>query len=229
MKLHLILKKQETPDVESFQFQPAEPLTWKPGQFLHYVLHHEPTDNRGSDRWFTVSSAPHEGHVMITTRFTAVQGSSFKTALAGLKVGDAIEVSDIDGDFTIEDTNASYVFIAGGIGVTPFRSILKDAEHAGVKLNVTLLYANRDENIPYKTELELMAKQNSGLKIHYFLGPKRIDDAAIRNLVPDLSKPHFYVSGPEPMVEAFGPMLQSMGVPKEHIRQDWFPGYPAEL
>ncbi|MDE1925120.1 MAG: hypothetical protein KGH79_02985, partial [Patescibacteria group bacterium] len=67
MKLNLICRKTEAPGVESFVFGPAEPLSWKAGQFLHYVLHHEPTDSRGSDRWFTVASAPFEGEVMITT------------------------------------------------------------------------------------------------------------------------------------------------------------------
>ncbi len=81
MKLKLTEKKQETPDVTSFIFTPSEPLTWKAGQFLHYVLHHEPTDERGSDRWFTNSAAPFENHVRITTRQTIDNGSSFKKKL----------------------------------------------------------------------------------------------------------------------------------------------------
>ena len=63
MKLKLVEKKQETPDVISFILTPQEPLIWIPGQFLHYVLHHEPTDDRGSDRWFTNPAAPFENHV----------------------------------------------------------------------------------------------------------------------------------------------------------------------
>ena len=228
MKLKLIAKKAETPGVVSFIFKPGEPLAWKAGQFLHYVLNHAPTDDRGSDRWFTIASAPHEHHVMITTRFAAKQGSTFKSNLKDLKPGDEIEISDLDGDFIVSNAKKHYVFIAGGIGITPFRAILKEAAHTGTFLNVKMLYANRDKDIVYKKELEALAARNPNLKIYYFFSPQRINKTIIKELVPDLKKPLFYVSGPEPMVESVGKMLQEMGVPNKQIKQDWFPGYPAE-
>jgi ferredoxin-NADP reductase len=228
MKLTLINKKTEVPGVQSFRFEPAETLAWKAGQFLHYVLHHEPTDNRGSDRWFTVASAPFEKEVIITTRIAEEKGSSFKTALQVLKIGETIEISDIDGDFVVDDPTKEYIFIAGGIGITPFRSILKEADHAGTKLHVALLYGNRDAHAPYKEELEAMQKNNPHLSIHHIISPEKIDEATIRKLVPGMSKKFFYVSGPEPMVESIGNLLKGMGVPKELIKQDFFPGYPAE-
>jgi len=78
MKLKLAARKTESPGVESFIFKPDEPLVWKAGQFLHYVLNHLATDDRGSDRWFTIASAPWERHVMLTTRLASKQGSTFK-------------------------------------------------------------------------------------------------------------------------------------------------------
>lgn len=228
MKLKLIKRQKETSDTETFFFEPAETLTWKAGQFFHYVLHHEPTDDRGSDRWFTNSAAPSENVVRISTRINKERSSTFKKALAELKIGEEIEISDVDGDFLLGGEDQEYVFIAGGIGVTPFRSILKQAEHEGKKVKVDLLYANRNEEVPFKEELEDLAKSNSNLKIHYVFSPERIDEAKIKELVPDLKKPFFYVSGPEPMVEALGNTLKEIGVPSEHIRQDWFPGYPEE-
>lgn len=229
MRLHLTERKAEVPGVESFVFKPAEPLAWKAGQFLHYVLHHEPTDDRGSDRWFTNSAAPSEGKVMITTRFTnGEKGSTFKSMLKGLKVGDMIEISDVDGDFTVEDPSKDYVFIAGGIGITPFRSILAEADHSGTPLRATLLYANRDANFPFKEEFDAIAARNPNFIVHYLVDPERIDADSVRKYVPDLEKPVFYVSGPEPMVEALGAMLKGLGIPPERLKQDWFPGYPAE-
>jgi len=228
MKLKLAAKKIESPGVVSFIFKPQEPLVWKAGQFLHYVLNHTSTDDRGSDRWFTIASAPYERHVMITTRLASTKGSTFKKTLKGLKRGDEIEVSDLDGDFTLNDPKKECVFIAGGIGITPFRSILKQAAHDGKRLRVTLLYANRDKTVTYKKELETLAARNPAFQIHYLFKPQRIDKDAIRKLVPDLKKPVFYVSGPEPMVEDVGKMLQQLDVPQKHIKQDWFPGYPAE-
>jgi ferredoxin-NADP reductase len=228
MKLKLARRKAESPGVESFIFKPEEPLAWKAGQFLHYVLNHAPTDDRGSDRWFTIASAPYEREVMLTTRFTAKRGSTFKKTLKTLKPGDSIEISDLDGDFTLTDPRKPYVFIAGGIGITPFRSILKQAEHEGKKLRVQLIYANRKTIAAYKKELEAMARRNLDFKIHYLFSPQRVDKETIQELVPDLKTPLFYVSGPEPMVESVGKILQQIGIPKKRIKQDWFPGYPAE-
>src|SRR5262249_31203200 len=111
MKLNLIERKPEVPGIESFIFKPAEPLTWQVGQYLHYVLHHEPTDDRGSDRWFTVASAPHEKNVMITTRQDSEKSSSFKNALFAMKVGEEIEISSVEGNFTLDDASAEHVFI----------------------------------------------------------------------------------------------------------------------
>lgn len=228
MKLQLIEKKPEVPQVVSFIFEPKEPLTWQAGQYLHYVLHHEPTDDRGSDRWFTISAAPFEGHVMVTTRFSEDKGSSFKKALQNLKIGKSIEISFLEGDFVVIDPEKDYVFIAGGIGITPFRSIIKQLDHDGKPINVTLLYANRDQNIVFKEELEGIAAKNPNFKIHYIFSPEHIDETKIRNAVPDLQKPIFYVSGPEPMVENLGNLLKQMGITEDHIQQDWFPGYPEE-
>lgn len=228
MKMKLVSRKVESPGVTSFIFRPTEPLAWKAGQFLHYVLNHETTDDRGSDRWFTIASAPYEQHVMLTTRFATKAGSTFKKTLRALRPGDFVEVSDLDGDFLVTDPKKEYVFIAGGIGITPFRAILKDAAHAGRRLHVTLLYVNRDKVAAYRRELEAMRRRNSNLKIYYLFSPQRIDKKTIRELVPNLKTPLYYVSGPEPMVEHVGKMLQQMGVSKNRIKQDWFPGYPAE-
>jgi len=228
MKLILENRKHEVPGVESFIFKPSEPVMWKAGQFFHYVLHHEPTDDRGSDRWFTIATAPSEKTVMVTTRFADDKRSTFKKAFANLKIGDAIEISDLGGDFTVEDLTKEYVFIAGGIGITPFRSILKDLDQSGKQVPITLLYANRDQNIVYKEELGAFAKNNPNLTIHFIISPERIDVAKIKEFFPDMQKPMFYISGPEPMVESLGNALKEAGITADHLKQDWFPGYPAE-
>jgi ferredoxin-NADP reductase len=225
MKLKLAERRSEVPGVESFIFEPATPLSWQAGQYIHYVLHHEPTDDRGSDRWFTVSSAPYEGRVMITTRLALEEGSSFKKKLASLVPGKSIEMSVVEGDFTVDDPAKEYVFIAGGIGITPFRSILAQAAHEGIKLKATLIYANRNENIVFKGELDALAAENPDLRISYVIDPQRIDEDAIRESVPDLSKPVFYISGPEPMVKVLAETVKSMGVSEENVKLDDFPGY----
>ena len=228
MKLKLISKQTEVTGVETFIFEAEEPLNWKPGQYAHYILPHENPDDRGTERWFTIASAPFEKTAQITTRLTPVQGSSFKRALVDLPIGQTIESDYVDGDFTVEDPEQESVFIAGGIGITPFRSILKEADHNGTKLRATLLYASRDENIVFKDELDAYAKNNPDLKIHYLIAPERLDENSIRAMVPNLQTPVFYLSGPEPMVKSLNETVQNMGVPADHVKLDDFPGYPAE-
>jgi ferredoxin-NADP reductase len=163
---------------------------------------------------------------MITTRLAGEEGSSFKKKLASLAIGKSIEMSVVEGDFIVEDPSREYVFIAGGIGITPFRSILTQADHDGVKLKATLIYANRNEDIVFKEELESFTAKNPELSIRYVIDPQRIDENVIRECVPDLAKPLFYISGPEPMVKALAEVLKGMGVPEENVKLDDFPGYP---
>lgn len=228
MKLKLIEKKPEVRGVESFVFEPSEPLSWKAGQYLHYRLTHDSADDRGIERWFTASSAPYEKNIMITTRIADAKGSTFKAALQALPIGGSIESDYVDGDFTVEDPSEEYVFLAGGIGITPFHSILKEADHAGMKLRVTLLYANRDENVTFKEELTAWAARNPNLVIRYLTSPERIDRGTIEASVADVKTPMFYISGPEPMVKSLALTIEEMGVPTEHVKLDDFPGYPAE-
>ena len=223
-KLTLESKHQESLDTVSFRFKSAEIKDWKPGQYLHYTLEHPHPDSRGTERYFTISSAPFEGHIQITTRFSE-RSSSFKKALRGMEVGAAIGADGLEGDFVVENPNRRLVFIAGGIGVTPYRSILLAMEDDGTPIDVDLLYANRDEDFPFKDELERLAEKHADLRIHYFAGSNRLDEQTIRASVEDLNAPVFYVSGPAPMVEAFDKLLKAMNVPESRIKTDDFPGY----
>ncbi len=224
MRLTLIEKRRETSDTTSFLFQSESPFSWRAGQFLRYTLEHPNPDERKTKRYFTIASAPHEGVVMLSTRFSN-DGSSFKRALEALSIGGTIEAEGPDGDFVVEDPAAEHVFIAGGIGVTPYRAILLDLDHRNLPMNVKLLYANRNEEFVYKSLLEELTKKHPTFMIEYFVSPAKIDEKAIRGAVPDLQKPIFYVSGPEPMVEAFEKLLIEMGIPDPHIKRDYFPGY----
>jgi ferredoxin-NADP reductase len=224
MKFTLSATKQEANDTFSFIFAPEEPLQWKAGQLLRYVLNHPNPDDRGVERFFSIASAPHEEHVMLTTRF-ASKSSSFKKALKNLRRGDAVEAHDLEGDFVVDHRKKTFVFIAGGIGITPFRAILLDLEHNKKPLNVQLLYANRDNDFPYRKELEALRRRHPEFRIDYVVSPNRIDEKSIPQLVPDIQKPMFYVSGPEPMVESMDKTLKKIGVSKKRIKNDFFPGY----
>jgi len=225
MKLKFIGKKKEAEDSVSHIFEPQEPLTWTAGQFLIYFLPHEDPDIRGKQRFFTISSAPFEKNVILTTRIFSENRSSFKKALENLKPGELVDVKGPDGDFVVENPNKNYVFIAGGIGITPFRSIIVQLAHENKPLNITLLYANSTEDFVFKSEFEPLTANNANFKIHYIVSPKHIDEDIVKQTVPNLDEPIFYVSGPEKMVEDLGEMLIGMGIKEENLKQDFFPGY----
>ena len=225
-KLILVAKRFETADVMSFIFKSDAPLTWQAGQFLSYTVPHLDPDDRGITRYFTIASAPFEGHVMLTTRFASGRrSSSFKHALRRLPAGAAVEVGEPDGDFVLGDPSGEHVLLAGGIGVTPFRAILLDLDHSELPINATLLYANRTPDFVYRGEIDRLAGRHPGLVVRYLVSPTRITEASIRGVAPDMAKPIFNVSGPEPFVEALEGMLAGLGVPEANVRRDYFPGY----
>lgn len=228
MKLKLKEIKELPGGVHTFVWQPPEPLVWEAGQFMHYLFSHPSEDNRGHERWFTISSAPYEGTIQITTRINDQKSSSFKTALMALKPGDTIEADGPKGKFVIKDPARHMLFVAGGIGVTPYHSILKQADHDGKKYKIDLLYANRDDNAVFKDEFEEYAKRNPNLKIEYFITPTKLTSEIIKQRADAIDDPYLYLSGPEPMIEQFFDELTAMGLDKENIKTDYFPGYQKE-
>ena len=209
----------------SFLFTRKAAFTWRAGQFLRYTLPHPHPDERKTTRCFTIASAPFEQRVMLTTRFAPERGSSFKRALRELPLGTMVEVVGPSGDFVVESPEVDHVFIAGGIGITPYRAILLDLDHREQPVNVTLLYANRSPDVVYQGELEALAATHPRLTIHSVVAPAEITEQVTRTVIPDPSRPMFYVSGPEPLVDAVGQMVAAMGIPAAHVKQDFFPGY----
>ena len=226
MQLKFVEHKKEAGDGVSFIFEPQEALSWVAGQFLVYHLPHENADVRGIQRFFTISAAPYENHVMLTTRIFAENPSTFKQALMKMNQGNTVDTKGPDGDFILTEPEKNYVFIAGGIGITPFRSIILDLAHKNEPLNIELLYANKTDEFFFKEELEKIASEHPSFKIQYVISPTHIDQNYIEQNVEDWENKIFYVSGPEPMVEAFDKMLkQDMKIKEENVKTDYFPGY----
>lgn len=241
MKLQLKEKIQESANITTFIFQPETKLDFKPGQFLRYQITDPHPDERGEKRFFSISSAPFENMIQLTTKFVPGDSSTFKKDLQNLNPGDKVETFGPNGSFTLEDPKKQYVFIAGGIGITPFRSILLDLDHNQQPLNIILLYANRSQEALFKDEFENLAKKHPEFKIYYIVSDEpvsetpnagnveimlgKIDKQLIQLLISNFQLPTYYISGPEPMMMAFDEMLKGMGVPKENIKRDYFPGY----
>jgi ferredoxin-NADP reductase len=142
-----------------------------------------------------------------------------------IPIGQQIEVDPPEGDFVIADNDAEYIFIAGGIGITPYHSILLQLAHEQVNLKTRLLYANKDNNFVFKSDLADVTDKMSNLKIQYITEPNRIDYEIIQSAAKDFTDPYYFISGPEPMVEYFTTLLKENGINGNRIKSDYFPGY----
>jgi ferredoxin-NADP reductase len=241
MKLKLIAKKPEGPGFITFHFEPDEEIEWQPGQYLRYRIEKPDHDERGENRFFSIASAPFENRIQLTTRFTSEKGSSLKQILQGFQIGDEVEAFGPMGHFTAEEAEQELVLIAGGIGITPFRSILLDLDHQGKDIKATLLYASRTGEVVFKKELEELAKKHPQFKIYYIISnepatetqisenikilPGKIDAALIKSLIIDLQSSITYISGPESMVMDLERVIWDMGIPKGQTKRDYFSGY----
>ena len=224
MSVNFIEKVHEICDIWSFRFEQPVPTSWISGQYLRLELPVLTENKHDREHWFTISSTSTEGYIQITTR---VSSSSFKQSLDNLKPGDPVIIDSIDGDFIWQDSDKETVYIAGGIGITPFRSILADRNYKKLPLNLHLIYAGRDDSFAFKDEFDAIQANNPGFMVSYISG-KQLTAELLLETESELLKKVIYISGPEPMVEALGVSLKEAGLPDSSLKQDWFPGYEVD-
>jgi ferredoxin-NADP reductase/Na+-translocating ferredoxin:NAD+ oxidoreductase RnfD subunit len=219
-----------------FVFAPDRPLAFVPGQYLEWTLPEgKGTDSRGNRRYFTIASAPDDQHLRLGVRMTEPL-STFKKGLLALPRGATASVAQLAGDFILpKDRRRKVAFIAGGIGITPFRSMIGSLLGAKEKRDAVLLYSNRTvEDVAYYEFFE-RARTELGMKTIYALTDDTrtfpsayngfIDAALIAREIPDYQERTFYLSGPRSMVLAFKRTLRELGVPARHVKTDYFPGF----
>ncbi len=233
--LELVGRSHLSDNTYEFHFASDGPVPFMPGQYIEWTLPHDNPDNRGNRRYFTISSAPNDPVVSLGVKFYN-PASTFKRALAQMQPHDTLSVSHIAGDFTLpRNKKRKLVFIAGGIGVTPFASMVRHMLVQKDARTAVLFYANRTKNdIAYKEVFDQAARE-LGLKTIYALSNEPapphgmyrgvIDADLIRREVPDFAERTFYLSGPHGMVDSFKHALREMGVPRHRIKIDYFPGY----
>ncbi len=225
MRLTLIEKRHFIDNIWIFRFQPSESFVWTAGQYVRVELPHDNPDSEGTKRWFTNSAAPYEGIMQITTRVT---NSTFKQALSKLEPGGVLQlIENPEGDFVWQDSVLPLLFVAGGIGVTPFHSILKQRVHDGLPLNVTLIYGLRTEDAPFREEFTQWQLQDPNFNIKYVTG-EPLTAEKLAELEPEINQSLVYLSGPEPMVDALGEDLKAHGLPESQYKRDAFPNYTEQ-
>ncbi len=235
LRLKLKTKHQISAQVFDYVFAPDRPLRFMPGQYMEWTLPHHGVDGRGNRRTFTIASSPTENEVHLGIKFYE-PSSSFKRRLAAMKPGDTMTAGMVAGDFLLSaDKNAKFVWIAGGIGITPFRSMATYLTHTQEKRDIALIYqvSNPDE-LAYREIFE--HAQANGLKLIPLLGAKEIPPdwkghtgyvtpELLKQEVPDFKQRRYYISGPNAMVQNYKRMLRQAGVPMSHIVTDYFSGY----
>ncbi len=224
LMLSLTSRRMIGTDTYEFSFTPDKPLSFRAGQYLEWTLPHKNPDSRGNRRFFTIASAPSDLVVNLGVKFYE-PASSFKRALAAMQRGDVLSAAHLSGDFVLpRNAKRKLAFIAGGIGVTPFRSMVGEMLATKDKRNAVLFYATKTaEEIAYK-EIFDRAQLELGMKTVYATGV-RLDGALIAREVPDYAERTFYISGPRGMVEVFRKTLRALGVPWWRVKVDYFPGF----
>ena len=236
MRIRLMERRTEATEVISFVFDLGGQLfEYQPGQYIFYELDAlDFPDERGNRRHFTISSSPTEkGILMFTTRMRA---SGFKETLRHAPLGYEINIGTPFGHFVMpEEETRHHVFIAGGIGITPYRSILRCAVDTKKPIDAVMLYFSHSAaDIVFGRELEDIARQMTTFSlVHVLSDPEpgwkgekgRLNEAFLRKWVPDLDQRLFWISGPPPMVTAYKELVKQTGVGDEAIRTDSFAGY----
>lgn len=230
--LKLLKKVEEAKDTHSLWFEPAKKFDFTAGQFVEWTLPHAKNDSRGIRRFFTIASSPTESNIRLVTKSNP-KLSTFKQALFNMKPGDEITIYSLEGEFVLPKNNAKLIFIAGGVGITPFLSIIKYLVDTKSKKDVVLFFANKTPDEIVFQNLFDEAKQ-FGLKTVListeptagWTGPTGfITPELVKKEAPDWKERLYYISGPEAMVMAYEKMLRQMSIPRKQIKRDYFPGY----
>ena len=233
----LVSRHEVAERTTAFRFEKPSNWTFKAGQFLDMtLLNPSETDTEGNTRSFSIASAPHEETLMVATR---MRDTAFKRVLGTMPLGSAVKLEGPSGDLTLlNDIERAAVFLAGGIGITPFRSIVFGAAKEKIPQQIFLFYSNRrPEDAPFLDELRALEKENPNYKLvasmtemakshRAWQGESgQIHQAMLSRYLKDAVSPIYYIAGPPEMVKGLHTMINEAGVDDDNIRAEEFAGY----
>jgi ferredoxin-NADP reductase len=221
----------------AFHFEKPAGWTFKAGQFVDMtLLAPSETDAEGNTRGFSIASAPQEGNLMVATR---MRDTAFKRVLKAMPLGAMVKIEGPYGNLTIHNNaKRTAVLLAGGIGITPFRSIVFRAAKEKLAHRIFLFYSNRrPEDAPFLEELEALGEENPNYTIiasMTVMGKSHqpwqgetglINKEMLARYVKDAVSPIYYIAGPPGMVKGLHTMLNEAGVDDDDVRTEEFAGY----
>ncbi len=233
----LIKQQQVAEGTMAFFFNKPVGFEYAAGQSIDMTLIDPPeTDAEGNTRTFSLAGAPHEPALMVATR---LRDTAFKRTLKGLHPGAEVKIDGPFGSMTLHrKTNRPAVILAGGIGITPFRSMIVQAMKANTGHSIFLFYSNRrPEDAAFLSEFQELARQYANLKlVATVTNPEKsrtpwsgetghISLELLMKYVPDLADPIYYTAGPPPLVAAMKNLLNEAGVDEDDVNSEDFSGY----
>jgi ferredoxin-NADP reductase len=236
-KIRLLRSEVIAEDTMAFHFEKPEGFTFKAGQFGDWkLIDTAETGNEDSIRAFSFASAPFEPTLMFATR---MRDSAFKRVLRAMQPGAEILLDAPAGSFTLHNrATTPAVFLAGGIGVTPVRSIIKQAAYDTLPHRIYVFDANdRPEDAAFLDDLRQAEKENPNCTLVATMARMEksrrewsgatgyITQELLENTIHDMSRPIYYIVGPRAMVQAMRDILASAGVDDDNIRTEEFSGY----
>lgn len=235
--LTLLEKNKLSKNIYEFVFKPSKKLNFAAGQYLEWTLDHSNIDSRGNRRYFTIASSPTEDNIRLAVKVFD-NSSSFKSSLVNLVKTDKITVSHLSGEFTLpNDIRQKLIFVSGGIGVTPFRSMIKYLIDSNQKRDIVHFHLNNMEtDIAYR-ELFDEAESKLGIKTVYVLSDKEnvsktwkgetgyLTAEIVNKYLTDVEHRTVFISGPSVMVNAYKKLFRQLGLKASRIVTDYFPGF----
>ena len=221
----------------AFHFDKPEGFEFRAGQALDWTLINPPeSDAEGNTRAFSITSAPFDPELMIATR---MRDTAFKRVLRSIPLGTQVKIDGPSGSFTLhKNASKPAIFLAGGIGITPFRSMIRHASHEHFAHQLYLFYSNRrPEDAPFLADLEELTRQNPDF--HFVATMTEMSKSSrpwkgetgsispemLARHIPNLQGPIYYIAGPPAMVTAMRQMLTQAAVDEDDIRTEEFAGY----
>jgi ferredoxin-NADP reductase len=221
----------------AFHFEKPSEFDFKAGQSADLTLSNPPeTDSEGNTRIFSIASSPFENRLMFTTR---MRDTAFKRSLTRIPIGTGVKIDSPMGSFTLHKNSAKpAVFLAGGIGITPFLSIVRQADHDRLPHKLHLFYSNRrPEDAPFLDTLQMLEKSNPNFQLVCAMTKMAqsrkewkgetglIDQEMLSRHLNNLQGPIYYIAGPPAMVAGLRKMLVSADIDEDDIRTEDFAGY----
>jgi ferredoxin-NADP reductase len=221
----------------AFHFEKPSQFEFKPGQSADVTLFNPPeTDSEGNTRTFSIASSPFENQLTFATR---MRDTAFKRSLKKMPLGTDVKIDSPMGSFTLHKNSAKpAVFLAGGIGITPFVSIVRQADHDRLPHKLYLFYSNRrPEDTPFLDTLQMLERSNPNFQLECTMTEMRqskrewngetglINQEMLSRHLTNLQGPIYYVAGPPAMVAGMKKMLVGAGVDEDDIRAEDFAGY----